>query len=109
MVKGDWVKPGATVIDVGINRVTTLDGTKSRVTVPEGTQPGKQFRLKGKGMPVLKSSQRGDLYVEAVVETPRNLTPRQKELLAEFAAEAGEQNNSPDSANFFDRLKSLFN
>ena len=64
--------------------VSTLDGTKSRVTVPEGTQPGRQFRLKGKGMPVLRSNQVGDLYIQIQIETPQKLTKRQRELLKEF-------------------------
>lgn len=87
--------------------IPTLEGTHVGVKIEPGTQTGQQYRLRGKGMPVLKSTQKGDLYVEAVVETPRNLTPRQKELLAEFAAEGGSQ-NSPDSSSFFDRLKSMW-
>jgi molecular chaperone DnaJ len=64
--------------------VPTIEGGKTRVKVPEGTQSGRRFRLKGKGMPVLRSRQTGDMYVEVVVETPQKLTRRQRELLSEF-------------------------
>lgn len=87
--------------------VTTLDGTKSRVTVPEGTQPGKQFRLKGKGMPVLRSNQTGDLYIQIQIETPQKLTKRQRELLKEFEDISSKENN-PESAGFFARMKGFF-
>ena len=64
--------------------VPTIDGGKTRVKVPEGTQSGRRFRLQGKGMPVLRARQSGDMYVQVVVETPQNLTKKQRELLAEF-------------------------
>jgi molecular chaperone DnaJ len=64
--------------------VPTIAGGKTRVKVPEGTQSGRRFRLKGKGMPVLQSRQTGDMYVEVMVETPQKLTRRQCELLREF-------------------------
>ncbi len=87
--------------------ISTLDGTKSRVTVPEGTQSGKQFRLKGKGMPVLRSNQTGDLYIQIVVETPQKLSKRQRELLAEFQALSSKENN-PESSGFFAKMKDFF-
>lgn len=87
--------------------VTTLDGTQTRVKVPEGTQNGKQFRLKGKGMPVLRQAQMGDLYIQTAVETPQNLTKRQKELLEEFDSISSKE-NSPQSAGFFSRMKDFF-
>lgn len=87
--------------------VATLDGTKSRVSVPEGTQAGKQFRLKGKGMPVLRSSQVGDLYIQMQIETPQKLTKRQRELLKEFEEISSKENN-PESAGFFSRMKDFF-
>ncbi len=87
--------------------VSTLDGTKSRVTVPEGTQAGKQFRLKGKGMPVLRSSQTGDLYIQIAIETPQKLTKRQRELLTEFQAISSKDNN-PESSGFFAKMKDFF-
>ena len=87
--------------------VSTLDGTKSRVTVPEGTQAGRQFRLKGKGMPVLRSNQVGDLYIQIQIETPQKLTKRQRELLKEFEELSSKENN-PESAGFFARMKEFF-
>jgi molecular chaperone DnaJ len=87
--------------------VVTLDGTKSRVTVPEGTQAGKQFRLKAKGMPVLRSTQVGDLYIQIQIETPQKLTKRQRELLQEFEQLSSKENN-PESTGFFARMKDFF-
>jgi molecular chaperone DnaJ len=87
--------------------VPTLDGTVSRVKVPEGTESGKQFRLKGKGMPVLRSSTAGDLYIQVDVETPKNLTRRQRELLEEFEKLSAKE-TSPESTGFFARMKDLF-
>ncbi|MEC9343111.1 MAG: molecular chaperone DnaJ [Pseudomonadota bacterium] len=84
--------------------VTTLDGAKTRVKVPPGTQTGKQFRLKGKGMPVMRSTNMGDLYIQVAVETPQNLTRRQRELLEEFEQISSEHNN-PESTGFFSRMK----
>lgn len=86
--------------------VPTIDGKKARVSVPEGTQTGKQFRLKSKGMPVLRSSQMGDMYIQVAVETPVNLSRRQKELLREFETEA--KNNSPESEGFFAKAKAFW-
>jgi molecular chaperone DnaJ len=87
--------------------VPTLDGTVSRVKVPEGTESGKQFRLKGKGMPVLRSNASGDLYIQVEVETPKNLTRKQRELLEEFERLSA-KDTSPESAGFFARMKDLF-
>lgn len=87
--------------------VTTLDGSKSRVTIPEGTQAGKQFRLKSKGMPVLRSQQVGDLYIQIQIETPQKLTKRQRELLEEFEQISSKENN-PESSGFFARMKDFF-
>src|SRR5579885_1420152 len=64
--------------------VPSIDGGKARVKIPAGTQTGRRFRLEGKGMPVLRTKQTGDMYVQVTVETPQNLTKRQRELLAEF-------------------------
>ena len=86
--------------------VPTIDGKKARVSVPEGTQTGKQFRLKSKGMPVLRSSQMGDMYIQVAVETPVNLSRRQKDLLKEFETEA--KNNSPESEGFFAKAKAFW-
>lgn len=87
--------------------ISTMDGTKSRVTVAEGTQQGREMRLRGKGMPLLRSSQFGDLYVRIAIETPQNLSKRQRELLTEFQA-LSSQENSPESAGFFSRMKGFF-
>jgi len=87
--------------------VPTLDGTTSRVKVPEGTEGGKQFRLKGKGMPVLRSAAAGDMYIQVDVETPKNLTRRQRELLEEFEKQSRKETN-PASSGFFARMKDLF-
>ncbi|MFN3482758.1 MAG: molecular chaperone DnaJ, partial [Rhabdaerophilum calidifontis] len=87
--------------------VPTLDGGEARVRIPEGTQSGKQFRIRGRGMPVLRSKETGDLYVQAIVETPQNLTRRQRELLAEFEKDSS-QETSPESAGFFARVKDFF-
>lgn len=87
--------------------VPTLDGTTSRVKVPEGTETGKQFRLKGKGMPVLRSSASGDLYIQVDVETPKNLSRKQRDLLEEFEKLSAKE-TSPESTGFFARMKDLF-
>ncbi|MEO0547889.1 MAG: molecular chaperone DnaJ [Pseudomonadota bacterium] len=87
--------------------VGTIDGSQARVKVPEGTQNGRQFRLKGKGMPVLRSPQMGDMYIQVAIETPSNLTKRQRELLTEFD-ELSSSDNSPESTGFFARMKNLF-
>jgi molecular chaperone DnaJ len=86
--------------------VPTIEGKKARVAVPEGTQAGKQFRLRGKGMPVLRSGQFGDMYIQVSVETPVNLSRRQRELLREFEREA--KDNSPQSEGFFARAKAFW-
>ena len=80
--------------------VPTVDGAKTRVNVPEGSESGKQFRLKGKGMPVLRSKVTGDMYIQVEVETPKSLTKRQRELLEEFERESHKETN-PESAGFF--------
>ena len=87
--------------------VPTVDGEEAKVKVPEGTQSGKQFRIKDKGMPILRTRDTGDLYIQAVVETPQNLTRRQRELLAEFDAEST-QKTHPELAGFFDKIKDFF-
>ncbi len=91
----------------GAFEVTTLDGNATRVKVPEGTQTGKQFRVRSKGMPVLRSQQTGDLFIQVTVETPQNLSRRQRELLEEFE-QISSSDNSPQSTGFFDRMKEFF-
>jgi molecular chaperone DnaJ len=87
--------------------VPTVDGQKTRVKVPEGCETGKQFRLKGKGMPVLRSKTAGDMYIQVEVETPKNLSKRQRELLEEFETES-HKDTSPDSTGFFAKVASFF-
>jgi molecular chaperone DnaJ len=88
--------------------VPTIDGGRVKVTIPEGTQTGHQFRLKGKGMSVLKSAARGDMYIEVAVETPVNLSKKQRELLKEFDAARGSKSTSPESENFFTKVKEFW-
>jgi molecular chaperone DnaJ len=87
--------------------VPTIDGQDAKVKVPEGTSSGKQFRLRQKGMSVLRSRDRGDLYIQVAVETPQNLTRRQRELLAEFDRESS-KDTSPESSGFFARVRDFF-
>jgi molecular chaperone DnaJ len=87
--------------------VPTLGGKKVKVKVPEGAQTGRQFRLRGKGMPVVNSRETGDLYIQITVETPVSLTKKQKELLKEFE-EASNSSNSPESAGFFAKVKEFW-
>jgi molecular chaperone DnaJ len=84
--------------------VPTIGGGNTRVKVPEGTQSGRRFRLQGKGMPVLRSKQSGDMYVQVVVETPQKLTKRQRELLGEFER-LSSKDTHPESAGFFGKVK----
>ena len=87
--------------------VPSLDGSKTRVKVPAGTQSGRRFRLQSKGMPVLRSKQTGDMYVQVVVETPQNLTKKQRDLLAEFEKLSSKE-TQPESAGFFTKVKEFF-
>ena len=89
-------------------KVPDLDGNDCEIKIPHGTQSGAQFRVKGKGMPGVNSFRRGDMIVEAIVETPVSLSKKQKELLEQFATEADEQTNCPKSFEFFKKLKGLF-
>jgi molecular chaperone DnaJ len=86
--------------------VPTLDGKMARINIPAGAQGGHQFRLRGKGMPVVRSTQRGDMYIEINVETPTNLTAKQKELLKEF--EKAGSKTSPEAEGFFTKVKEMF-
>jgi molecular chaperone DnaJ len=89
----------------GSIEVPTLDGKMARINIPAGAQNAHQFRLRGKGMPIVRSTQRGDMYIEINVETPTNLTAKQKELLKEFE-QAGK--TSPTSEGFFSKVKEMF-
>lgn len=90
----------------GSIEVPTIDGSRAKISIPAGTQSGHQFRLRGKGMSVLRSPARGDMFVEAVIETPVNLTKRQEELLREFEGEGGDV--SPQSSGFFAKVRELW-
>jgi len=87
--------------------VPTVEGLITRVKIPAGSESGKQFRLKGKGMPVLRSKTTGDMYIQIEVETPKNLTKRQRELLEEFEEESHKE-TWPESQGFFHRVKEFF-
>ena len=86
--------------------VPTIDGGRSRVKVPAGSQSGKQMRLRGKGMPHLRGGGAGDMYIELAIETPVNLTSRQKEILREFDKLADD--NNPESSGFFKKVKTFW-
>jgi len=86
--------------------VPTLDG-KVKMKIPGGTQSGKVFRLRGKGIPHLNGYQRGDQHVRITVEVPEKLSRKQKDLLEQFAAISGEDSH-PQSKGFFDKVKELF-
>ncbi|MDF1848656.1 MAG: molecular chaperone DnaJ [Parvibaculaceae bacterium] len=92
----------------GEMEVPTVGGGKVKVKVPEGTQTGKQFRVRGKGMPGLHARRHGDLYIQIHVETPVGLTKAQKDLLKKFD-EASSEKTNPESAGFFDKVKEFFN
>lgn len=87
--------------------VPAIDGSRARVKIPAGTQTGDQFRLRGKGFSVLRSAARGDMYIQVTVETPQNLTRRQRELLEEFEKEA-KTKSSPESEGFFSKVREFF-
>lgn len=91
----------------GAIEVPQLGGGRIKVTIPEGTQSGHPFRLRGKGMPMLKSSHTGDLYIHLHVETPVKLNRKQKELLQELDSSLG-SSSSPESAGFFSKVKELW-
>ena len=84
--------------------VPTIDGDRARVKIAAGTQSGNRLRLAGKGMPVLRSKQLGDMYVQVTVETPQNLTKKQRELLAEFERLSSDE-TQPESQGFFSKVK----
>ena len=87
--------------------VPVLDGQECAVKVPEGTQTGKQIRIRGRGMPVLRAREHGDLYIQIVVETPQQLSTRQRELLREFERESS-KDTQPESAGFFTKVRDFF-
>lgn len=86
--------------------VPSIDGGRSRVKIPAGSQSGRQMRLRGKGMPQIRGGAQGDMFIELLVETPVNLTTRQKEILREF--EKIDVENSPQSQSFFKTVKGFW-
>ena len=85
--------------------VPAIDGSQVKVSIPKGCQNGHRFRLKNKGMTVLRSTARGDMFLESAVEVPVNLTDKQKKLLREFEKESDPGTYSPETQGFFDRIK----
>jgi molecular chaperone DnaJ len=88
--------------------VHTIDGSRTKVKIPGGTQSNHQFRLKGKGMSMIRGSMRGDMYIEVIVETPVNLTRKQKELLEEFEKISKHESTNPQSDGFFSKMRELW-
>ncbi|MGB3553155.1 MAG: molecular chaperone DnaJ [Jannaschia sp.] len=86
--------------------VPTIDGGRSRVKVPSGSQTGRQMRLRSKGMPALRGGPAGDMFIELAIETPVNLTSRQKDLLREF--EKVDADNNPQGDSFFRKVKGFW-
>jgi len=92
----------------GSVEVPTIEGGRAEVKVPAGTQTGQQFRLRGKGMSTMRSSGRGDMYIEIFVETPVKLSKKQQDLLKEFAGKDPAA-NSPEAQGFFKKVKEFWN
>jgi molecular chaperone DnaJ len=98
-----------TAILGGEIEVPTIEGKKARLTIPAGTQSETRFRLRGKGMSILRQSRRGDMYIEVSVEIPVNLTSKQKAILTEFEKEGGiSKKHSPKSQSFFSKIKEVW-
>ena len=87
--------------------VPTIDGGKAKIKIPAGTQSSKQFRLKGKGMPVVRGRDFGDLYIQIITEVPISLTKEQKELLEKFR-ELENSKTNPSIKKFFEKAKSFW-
>jgi molecular chaperone DnaJ len=90
----------------GSIEVPTIDGGRGRIQIPAGSQSGRQMRLRGKGMPALRGGGSGDMFIELAVETPVDLTARQKELLEEF--DRLSEDNNPEAKSFFSSVKSFW-
>lgn len=90
----------------GSIEVPCIDGSKARINIPAGTQNDSQFRLRGKGMSIMRSASRGDMYVHASIEIPKSLSKKQKELLKEFQVEEGDSGGREEG--FFDKVKDLW-
>ena len=92
----------------GIIPIPTPDGKKASLKIPGSTQTGDQFRLRNKGMPIMNQENFGDMYAHASVETPKNLTKKQKDLLKEFENISDDRTTQPDSVTFFSKVKEIF-
>jgi molecular chaperone DnaJ len=92
----------------GAVEVPTIDGTRAKVEIPAGTQSAQRFRLRAKGMSIYQRKGRGDMYIEAVTETPVNLTAKQKELLRQFQEAGGGKSHSPQSDGFFAKVREFW-
>lgn len=92
----------------GSMEVPTIDGAHAKITIPDGTQTGSQFRLKQKGMTPLKSKNRGDMYVTVNIETPVNLNKEQRTLLEKFDSLTNNKGSNPESYGFFEKVKDFF-
>ena len=92
----------------GSVEVPTIDGAKAKVTIPLGTQTGTQMRIKGKGMSILRSHSRGDMLIQVILETPSNLTERQKEILKQFEDHEGSKSAHPASESFFKKVRDFW-
>lgn len=92
----------------GSIEVPTVEGSRAKLTIPPGTQNGQQFRLKAKGMTSMRGQKRGDMFVEALVEVPVNLSKDQTEMLRTFEKSSDQKKQSPKSAGFFDKVKELW-
>lgn len=92
-------------------QVPSIDGSRNNVKIPPGTQTGQQFRLKGKGMNIMRSESFGDLYIEIFVETPVNLNSKQKDLIKKLADDLGTDDkggHSPESSGFMSKMKDIW-
>jgi molecular chaperone DnaJ len=92
----------------GSIEIPTIEGTKAEITINAGTQSGHQYRLRGKGMKTLRHNTRGDMIVQTSVETPTNLSSKQKELLQEFEKLEGKSSAHPQADGFFAKVKEFF-
>ncbi|HJN23072.1 MAG: molecular chaperone DnaJ [Rhodospirillales bacterium] len=92
----------------GAIEIPAIDDSRARITIPAGTQTGQQFRLKGRGMAVLRSQARGDMFVQVTVETPINLSKKQTDLLRQFESEISQEKQSPESHGFFSKVKDIW-
>ena len=88
--------------------IPTISGERVELKIPAGTQPESQFRLRAKGMSVLRRTFRGDMYVSVSVEIPKNLTKKQKEILQEFDGSTSDKKHQPDSHDFLEKVKKFF-